>query len=523
MTMENPGTNGSQTNTSTTERLALDLLRHPSMWGETFLSGRDGSPRRYRSYQVEDLECQTDRIVHLDGRAVGKTVNLCGLLLWFVSVHKGKSVLVAAPYQGHLDAIIEEVEFQLDSSDLLRSGLRKRDAGHGSGKRQAYYQLTFKNGCTAYFRPAGVKGYAFRSLHVDLLLADEAARIPERAWNALRQCLKPGGRMRVYSTPNGLRDTTYYRITDSEEWTVFHWPTWIVPDWDAKRRRDLLDFYGGEDTSGWRHEVAGEHGMPTYGAFNLKQIQNAVTEVDDYKLVKIHGSALDDCKTESAVHERLQSLLGLDGGHGRCWLGGDLGYANDPTELLVFEEDEDEALWLVLRVHAERVPYPAISEMIALIDAVYAPVGLAIDRGGNGTAVEQELLQLDKYALRGFAGRLTGVDFGGSTIVGEDEAGQPIRRRTKEHMTLLINRQLNARKLRLPETDKEIEDQLCTHSYTLSQRGIIYGKGYDHIVDAMRCAMLARSLELDPQYMTEIEIPDLIFVPTGPNFNKIYG
>ena len=505
------------------ERVDLDPMRHSSQWGEIFLSNRDGTPRRFREYQVEDLECASKRIAHLDGRAVGKTINLSSLLLWFVSVNKGKSVLVAAPYQGHLDAIIEEVEYQLDRSDILRSGLKKRDVAHGSGKRQAYYQLTFKNGCTAYFRPAGVKGYAFRSLHVDLLLVDEAARLPERAWNALMQCLKPGGFMRVYSTPNGLRDTTYYRITESEEWTVFHWPTWIAPDWDRKRKKELLDFYGGENTSGWQHEAAGEHGMPTYGTFNVKQVMNAVTEIHEYRQVKLHGEMLEDCLTEIQVRERLENLLHLEGGHGMCWLGGDLGYANDPTELLVFEEDEDEVLWLILRVHAERVPYPAISEIIALIDTVYLPEALGIDRGGNGTAVEQDLLQLDKYAMQGFAGKLVGIDFGGTTIVGEDDAGQPIKRRTKEHMTLLINRQLNTRKFRIPSSDKEVEDQLCTHTYTLGQKGIIYKKGNDHIVDAMRCMMLARSFELDPQHVTEIIMPDLVFLPTGPNFNRRYG
>ena len=57
------------------------------------------------------------------------------------------------------------------------------------------------------------------------------------------------------------------------------------------------------------------------------------------------------------VRERLETLLNLPGGHGRFWMGGDLGYTNDPTELLLFEEDKDEELSLVLRVHAEHVAY----------------------------------------------------------------------------------------------------------------------------------------------------------------------
>ena len=62
--------------------LLADLAESPARWGEAFLVNRDGSPRRYRWYQEKDLECRDERIVHLDGRAVGKTVNLATLLLW---------------------------------------------------------------------------------------------------------------------------------------------------------------------------------------------------------------------------------------------------------------------------------------------------------------------------------------------------------------------------------------------------------------------------------------------------------
>ncbi|MBI5789423.1 MAG: hypothetical protein HZA78_11285, partial [Candidatus Schekmanbacteria bacterium] len=44
-----------------------------------------------------------------------------------------------------------------------------------------------------YFRPAGTYGDAFRSLHVDYVLVDEGAWLTEKAWKALRQCLKAKG------------------------------------------------------------------------------------------------------------------------------------------------------------------------------------------------------------------------------------------------------------------------------------------------------------------------------------------
>ena len=49
---------------------------------------------------------------------------------------------------------------------------------------------------------------------------------------------------------------------------------------------------------------------------------------------------------------------------------------------------------------------------------------------------------------------------------------------------MLINKTLSARRPRIPASDVEIEDQLCTQIYTLNERGIVYSKGNDHCVDA---------------------------------------
>ena len=498
--------------------LSRILLESPAEWGEAYLKNRDGSSRKFRSYQVEDLECAAARIAHMDGRSVGKTINLVALLLHYGNTRKNGSMLVGAPFQGHLDTIIEEIEFQLNHSETLRAGLAKGAKGRPAIKRKPYYQLRFANGCVVYFRPAGVDGEAFRSLHVDFLLVDEAAWLPEAAWTALRQCVNPGGVMRIYSTPNGLRDRTYYRVTESKDWTVSRWPSWIVPDWSPNLRKELLDFYGGVNTAGWRHEVAGEHGAPTFGAFDIKHILRAVTDMVDYRKVEINGDMFADCVGESQVRDRLATLLNLPGGHGRYWLGGDLGYTSDPTELLLFEEDDDEVLSLVVRVHAEHVAYPFIAELIGMVDRIYNPIGTGLDRGGNGAAVEHELLHLDKFQNNCFYGRLSGYDFGGSIAVGEDDSGNAIKKRTKEHMTALINKLLNARKISLPSQDSEIEDQLATHTYTLGDRGVIYSKGDDHVVDAMRCAVLRRSQSVDPQYGATEIIVNITPLCTKPIF-----
>jgi hypothetical protein len=496
----------------------FSILNNPRAWGEVFLANRDGSPRRYRDYQVEDLECDAKKIVHLDGRKVGKTINVATLVLWFCSVNRGKSILVATPHEAQLRAVIAEVEFQIENNGVLKESLIKNPRGSPKIARKPYFELKFANGCVAYFRLAGVQGDAFRSLHVSYLVVDEAAWMTEAAWKAVRQCLNAGGNFRCYSTPNGLRNSTYYRLTLFKDWRVFHWPSWSSPDWTAERERDLEEFYGGKNTPGWQHEVAGEHGAPAYGAFNTTQVLRAVTDIPEYIKVSLHGSELADCNSEEAIRDRLELVLALPGGQGTFWLGGDLGYTADPTELLLLKEEEEGKLAVVLRVHAEQVAYPVITEMIALIDRVYDLAGIGIDKGGNGTSVVQELLTLDKYRERYFTGRLVGYDFGGMTTVGMDDSYNPIKKRTKEHMTALINRALNARRLLLPQEDNEIVEQLCSQTYVLGERGVTYSKGNDHLVDALRCALLRQSGEGSQKDGLIIETPhDVLPIPVMIN------
>jgi len=479
---------------SAKERKLAETLANPVLWGQGYLRNRDGRPRAYWQHQVEDLLCRENNIIHLDGRDVGKSVCISTDVLHFAFTTHGGQGLVAAPHQGHLDTLIEEIEFQLDSNPDLMGSIALTKYGKQKIHRKPYFRLEFTNGSILYFRPAGAYGDAFRSLHVDRVWVDEGAWLTEKAWKALRQCLKSGGRLRIYSTPNGLRNTTYYRLTTSTQFRVFRWPSWLNPVWSEEREAELLEFYGGRDSAGWQHEVAGEHGKPSYGAFNIEYLNLCRQELLEYQKVIITGDELSGCTSEEETHDRLETLLNLMPQTGVFWIGGDLGYTNDPTELVVFQEvelAERRILKLVLRVHMEHVAYPHIAQTIALLDRYYTATGAGVDNGGNGLAVVQELLTMDKYKDLALEGRLHGYDFGGMTTLAVRD-GREVRKRTKEFMTSLINGALQRRQIVFPSDDLEIEDQFTTHTYTLHDGRIVYSKGNDHIIDAVRCAMLVR-------------------------------
>jgi len=486
-------------------------------WARLFLVTRTGEPLVLWRHQAEELRDTSRFIVHQDGCEVGKTVCIVVDALHFAFITQGGLGLIVAPLQGHLDTIIDEIEHQISHSPDLRDSIARTPSGRLKIKRKPYFQVEFSSGSVLYFRPAGTDGSAYDSLHVHRIWVDQAATIPERAWQVLFSRLLPGGRIKVYSYPDGRRDTTYYRLTKSKRWKLYRWPSWISPLWSREREREKLEQYGGKNTPGWQHMVAGEHGAPSYGAFNLEAFFACQKDIPEYRLVEVPSDLLEGVSDEREAVAQLASVLGSLCGEGgvRYWLGVDAGYTNDPSELGILRE-VDGALRLVVRIHCERLPYPYLADLIALLDERYRFAGIGIDKGGNGLSVVQELTSREKYAELNLSDRVVGFDFGGSLTVGLSDDGKPVKRWVKEYLTDLINRALTQKRLELPKRDHALEDQITAHTYTLSDRRVVYSKGNDHIVDMLRCALGVRAVFVE---LGEITLQEEV-VSVSPRLTK---
>ncbi len=471
----------------------------PVVWSHKMLFSPDGKRLALWPHQIEDLRLAEKRIVHQDGRETGKTVDIAASVLHYANTTDHGSGLVATPHQSSLDTIIDYIELQLELNPALAKDVKI--------VRQPYVKITFgRTKSVIHFRQAGPYGDAFRSLHVARIWVDEAAWMPGKAWKAIGRCLLPEGVMRVYSNPNGLRDTEYYRFTQNPTWRVVRWPSTIAPTWNEERRRELADYYNGENTPGWQHEVMGEHGAPSFGAFDSEAVLRALCAIENYTLRRLSGDLLtrSESAAEKTIDENFASelsniseILDLPPRRGVFYLGADLGYTSDPAEMLLIEESPSGEVSVALRVHCERVPYPQLCMILTALDREYAPVGMGIDAGHNGISVFHDLTQLPQYRPYNFISRLQAYDFGGTIVVGEDEDGHQLKSYAKEHMTKLINEALAKNRLKLPDNDNEITNQLCTQTYVKSDRRIIYTKKDDHVIDALRCAMLRRDRQND--------------------------
>ncbi len=448
-------------------------------------------------HQIVSMRDKSKNIIYQCGRDIGKTIELCCSCLSTAISNPGCSGLVGAAFDGQLRLIISLIEYQIDHNALIAGCIK-------SIVRAPYYEITFYTAgdpFTLYFRPAGQRGEAFRAPHVDYIWIDEGAYIPELGWQAFRQTLKKNakGGIRIYSTPTGIREHPYYKLsTGSSEFKTFRRSSRVNPYFTAETERQLIDFYGGKDSPGFQREVEGNHGEAAFGVFDMAAMVSCLIELPDYRIITINGADLIGCN-EADIKARITELLSrLVLPDLPIIIGGDLGSASDPTEIVIKAIAGDNTID-VARIHCDSVSYIAQTEIISQLSDRAVQIGL--DNGNNGVMVGQALLELDKFQIKRLAEKLIMIDFGGTTET-TTPAGVVVKNQNKKMMTDLLCGAITDRRWQIAGrrgadgqlvfADSHKESQFSTQTKTNTQTGrTVYSKGNDHIIDADRCAAYA--------------------------------
>jgi len=360
---------------------------------------------------------------------------------------------------------MERIVRRIESTPDFASALIDR-------KRHPSYCLRFRNGSILWGRIAGPRGINFQGLHVGWQLVDEAQELTDTAWGELYQALNAR--------------QTYYRMTQMDEYEQFRWPSDVNPDFTESKRRELVKLYGGLQSEGYIHRVLGEHGAPAMAAFRFDDYLECIDRSLEFDNVCIDSALLN----EHALDEVLPAP-GAVPARSDFYLGVDLGYTRDPSELVVYADIDGGRMVNVARVHLEGVDYHTQQQVIELLDTRYAFRGIGIDAGNNGRAVAHALRAIDAR----WDTLVHAYDFGSKLLVGYSADGTPYYRRTKRFMTELIERRIHDRSVVYPNL-ADRDEQYVSHTYRVGPSGeIVYSKGNDHIIDADRCAMLRRHLE----------------------------
>jgi hypothetical protein len=292
-------------------------------------------------------------------------------------------------------------------------------------------------------------------------------------------------------------------MTRMPEYAQCRWPSYLNPDFTEEKRQELIRLYGGENSEGYVHRVLGEHGSPARAAFDFDQYLLCVDRTLTFQDVRIDSRDVQKFNLEEMLPEPARAFSGLD-----IYMGCDLGYTRDPTELVLYADD-GRVLINFARVHMEGVDYHTQQRAIQLLDTRFSFRGIGVDNGGNGMAVCHNLRALgDRWASI-----VHGYDFGSRILVGYNAAGEEDRRPAKRFMTQLIEQRLREKTVVfsvLPDRD----EQYVSHTYRVGPTGqIVYEKGGDHIIDADRCALLRQYLEHVPVEPTAPEDPGIRFEP----------
>jgi len=168
-------------------------------------------------------------IVLRSGRQVGKSTVIARKAAEYALANPNKNILVIASVERQALLLFEKI---LSHLYLFNNKEIKR------GKdKPTKHKLKLKNGAVIHCLPTGLSGYGIRGLTIDLLIADEAAFIPEEVWTAVTPMLAiTRGHIILLSTPFG-KGGYFYRCFNDPTFTSFHVSSEDCP----RKNQDFLD------------------------------------------------------------------------------------------------------------------------------------------------------------------------------------------------------------------------------------------------------------------------------------------
>jgi hypothetical protein len=199
----------------------------------------------------------------------------------------------------------------------------------------------------------------------------------------------------------------------------------------------------------------------------------------------------------------------------------DVGYTNDPSEILVFSEENDKAqegskLKLVTRIHLERISHgDQVAVILWLLD-FYQPLAFSLDKTGLGLPLFQDIQERSRADIRikNLSDRIKGYNFSAKILVDFDDSiafdenkddlikTSGVERNVLEHASDRLRDLVDNKRIILP-WDKELIGEFQGQTWTFDKskmdmygRKKLYSKGEYHALDAARMAVLGWSQDV---------------------------
>jgi replicative DNA helicase len=505
------------------------VTNNPVLWAKVYL---DWEARGYQFAILQEGKRSKKLVLRL-GRRLGKTDDMCVLILWFAytQYNKGENnqydIVIATPYETQIDLIFKRLKQLIEVSPVLQS-LVSRDVNHNI--------CLLINGVTSNILglTAGANNSAggansSRGQRADLLILDEADYIgSNQITNILNIRNEAPERIRLIcaSTPSGKHEE-YYRwcvdasrkyfpskediknntfsgyITEQKEpgdgngWTEIYAPSnvnkellKINPDTQQTYLEDIR-----EELSEMRYvqEVMAEFGEEELGVYQKKYVQAALDEGSRLKYKYI---------TKWTPEERDAYLKRTEGQNIRI-LGVDWDKYSAATNMVCMEFDRFHQMQsgvivpmfkVLFRIEIARAEFTYVNAMNKIVELndKYKFDWIGVDRGYG----EVQLEMLHKYGLEHpethLAEKVIGYQFSQKIEVTDPYT----RKKDQKHIKpFMVNNSVNLfekYKIVLDPTDKTMTTQLEEYRVkSISAAGMpIYTDENEHAIDAMNLALL---------------------------------
>lgn len=319
-------------------------------------------------WQRDVLNCE-GHVLLCTGRQVGKTTIFAIKAAEYMIKHRDSSIIVVSLTEDQAQLMIMKI---LDY--LERNHRALIESGHLKPTKN---KILLKNKSSVLARPVGNTGAAVRGFTGDVLIVDEASRMPELMWAAAKPTLlTTGGELWLCSTPHGKQGYFYECfVNKSERFTVFHVNSEeviknrkITHNWTQRNREEALKFLNDEKKDMSMLQYAQEY----LGEF-----------IDD-----LRQFFPDELIQKCMIAERQDSISK----NSNYYLGVDVArMGDDESTFEIFERFDDEVIHVESQIK-QRTYLNEITKHVLELDKIYNFSKIYIDDGGIGVGVFDYLI-----------------------------------------------------------------------------------------------------------------------------------
>ncbi len=204
------------------------------------------------------------------GRQVGKSEVISQKAIDFAESNAGTTTMIVAASQRQSSLLFEKVRGRLDAKGTIYA------------EKPTLTRIILMNGSRIYSLPVGRTAYSVRGFTIDLLIADEAAYIPEQVWLAIIPMIATSKKTRGFgwiitiSTPFGKVCYFFDTFTDKDFLSIH------VSSEDCKRidKKFLKKQKENLTKEQYRQEYLGEFCDEWHQFFSTKLIKERMTFIE---------------------------------------------------------------------------------------------------------------------------------------------------------------------------------------------------------------------------------------------------